>query len=246
MTDSAPMEPTTVPTAEAFRRWLEQHHETAAELWVGYYRKATGKPTMTWQESVDEALCFGWIDGIRKRIDDERYMNRFTPRRPGGNWSRINIGRVEELIERGRMGPAGLRAFEARREDGSGIYSYEQRHSATFSPDFEKHFRAKKGAWTNIESRPPSYRQAAIRCVMSAKRRETRERRLAQLIEGYAAGRTVPPLTPNRPGSVPDPRCNAYRSSATGPSSEGREGREDPSARSDEPRECPTRRGAVG
>jgi uncharacterized protein YdeI (YjbR/CyaY-like superfamily) len=195
------MEPITFETPAAFRRWLQQHHATEREVWVAYYRSSTGKPSMTWKESVDEALCFGWIDGIRKRIDGERYTNRFTPRRPGSNWSAINIERVGELIEQGRMRPAGLRAFEARREDRSGIYSYERRHEATFSPEFEKRFRAKKRAWAGFEARPPSYRQAAIVWVMSAKRPETRERRLAQLIEASAAGRTVPPLTPRRPGS---------------------------------------------
>jgi uncharacterized protein YdeI (YjbR/CyaY-like superfamily) len=204
MADFSSMEPITFPTAAVFRRWLEQHHDTERELWVGYYRKAAGKPGMTWQESVDEALSFGWIDGIRKRIDDERYMNRFTPRRRGSTWSAVNIRRVEELTRRGRMHPAGLRAFEARREDRSGIYSYEQRHSATFSSDFERRFRARKRAWANFEARPPSYRQAAIRWVMTAKKEETRERRLAQLIDASAAGRSVPPLTPRR--ADPEPR----------------------------------------
>ena len=201
MADSKLMEPITFETPEAFRRWLEQHHANEREVWVGYYRKSTGKPSMTWKESVDEALCFGWIDGIRKRIDDERYTNRFTPRRPGSNWSAINIRRVNELIDEGRMRPVGLRAFEARRKDRSGIYSYEQRHRARFSAEFEKRFRAKKRAWAAFEDRPPSYRQAAIVWVMSAKKEETRERRLAQLIEASAAGRTVPPLTPRRPGA---------------------------------------------
>jgi uncharacterized protein YdeI (YjbR/CyaY-like superfamily) len=199
--DSTLMEPITFETAAAFRRWLEQHHATEREVWVGYYRRSAGKPSMTWQESVDEALCFGWIDGVRRRIDDERYTNRFTPRRPGSNWSAINIRRANELIEQGRMRPAGLRAFEARREDRSGIYPYEQRHTATFSPEFERRFRAKERAWAGFEARSPSYRQAAIRWVMSAKKEETRERRLSQLIEASTAGRTVPPLTPRRPGS---------------------------------------------
>ena len=118
----------------------------------------------------------------------------------------MNIRRVQELTRQGRMHPAGLKAFEARREDRSGIYSYEQRHSATFSPDFEKRFRAKKKAWAAFEARPPSYRQAAIRWVMTAKKEETRERRLAQLIEASAAGSTVPPLTPRRPGPAPPSR----------------------------------------
>jgi uncharacterized protein YdeI (YjbR/CyaY-like superfamily) len=194
--DSDLMELTTFETPEAFRAWLEQHHDSASEVWVGYFRKATGKPSMTWAESVDEALCFGWIDGVRKSIDAERYMNRFTPRRKGSVWSVVNIGRVADLTEQGRMRPAGLKVFEARREDRSGIYSYEQRGSATFDSAFEQRFRAKKKAWAYFDARPASYRQAAIRWVMSAKKEETRDRRLATLIEDSAAGRTVRPLTP--------------------------------------------------
>ena len=185
------MHPTTFATPEDFRAWLRQHHDSEAELWVGYHKKATGKPSMTWQESVDEALCYGWIDGIRKRIDDERYMIRFTPRRRGSVWSAVNIARVAELTKQRRMRAAGRKAFEARREDRSGIYSYEQRDRAVFSPEFEKRFRAKRKAWADFESRPPWYRQAVIRWVMSAKREETRERRLTKLIAESAAGRSV-------------------------------------------------------
>lgn len=192
--DFLPMEATTFETPEAFRAWLARHHESASELWVGYFRKATRKPSMTWEESVDEALCFGWIDGVRKRIDAERYMIRFTPRRKGSVWSAVNIGRVAALTDQGRMRPAGLSAFEARREDRSGIYAYEQRASATFEPAFEQRFRADEGAWAYFEARPPSYRQAAIRWVMTAKKEETRERRLAALIEDSAAGRPVGPV----------------------------------------------------
>jgi uncharacterized protein YdeI (YjbR/CyaY-like superfamily) len=174
---------------------LEQHHDTEPELWVGYHKKGTGKPSMTWPESVDEALCFGWIDGIRKRIDAERYMIRFTPRRARSIWSAVNIGRVAALTEEGRMRPAGAAAFAARREDRSGIYSYEQRERAKLDPAFDKRFRTKKRAWASFEAMPASYRQAAIRWVMTAKKEETRERRLATLMEASAAGRRVPPLT---------------------------------------------------
>jgi uncharacterized protein YdeI (YjbR/CyaY-like superfamily) len=117
MGDSGLMEPITFPTPEAFRAWLEQHHDSERELWVGYHRKATGRPSMTWPESVDEALCFGWIDGLRKSLDGERYMIRFTPRRHGSVWSAVNIRRVAALKDEGRMRPAGLKAFEARRDD---------------------------------------------------------------------------------------------------------------------------------
>ena len=194
MGDSRGMQVTTFERPEDFRRWLERHHSSERELWVGYFKKSSGRASMTWPESVDEALCFGWIDGVRKRIDDERYMIRFTPRRVGSIWSTVNIGRVAVLTDEGRMRPAGRRAFEARREDRSGIYSHERRDEAVFSPAFEKRFRARKRAWAWFEAQPKGYRQNAIRWVMSAKREETRERRLATLIEDSAAGRRIAPL----------------------------------------------------
>ena len=187
------MEVTTFERPEDFRRWLERHHDTEPELWVGYFKKASGRASMTWPESVDEALCFGWIDGIRKRIDDDRYMIRFTPRRVGSVWSAVNIGRVAALTAEGRMRPAGLEAFEARREDRSGIYSYEQRHEAAFPAEIEARFRAEKKAWAWFEAQPKGYRQNTIRWVMTAKREETRERRLATLIADSAAGRRIAP-----------------------------------------------------
>ena len=207
--DSIVMEPTTFERPQDFRAWLEQHHDSEPELWVGYYKKGSGKPSMTWPESVDEALCYGWIDGIRKSIDAEAYMIRFTPRRARSIWSAVNIARVAVLTDAGRMRPAGLEAFEARREDRSGIYSYEQRDQAKLEPAYEKRFRAKKKAWAAFETMPKSYRQAAIRWVMTAKKEETRERRLATLIEDSAAGRTVPPLT--RPIGEPRPPARSSR-----------------------------------
>jgi uncharacterized protein YdeI (YjbR/CyaY-like superfamily) len=195
------MEPTTFAKPEDFRAWLRQHHASQSELWVGYHRKATGKPSMTWPESVDEALCYGWIDGVRKRVDDERYMIRFTPRRPGSNWSAVNIARVAELEKQGRMRAAGRKAFEARREDRSGIYSYEQREQAVFDAPTERRFRKNKRAWTNFEAMPRSYRQAVIRWVMTARREETRDRRLAQLIDRSAANERIAPFTTPRGGA---------------------------------------------
>jgi uncharacterized protein YdeI (YjbR/CyaY-like superfamily) len=195
--DSGVMQPTTFATPADFRAWLKQHHDSATELWVGYYKKATGRPSMTWQESVDEALCYGWIDGRRKRIDDERYMIRFTPRRPGSVWSKVNVDRVAELTKQRRMRAAGRAAFEARREDRSGIYSYENRDQATLDPAYERRFRAEKRAWADFEGRPRWYRQAVIRWVMSDKKEETRERRLAQLMSDSAAGRPIPQLSRN-------------------------------------------------
>jgi uncharacterized protein YdeI (YjbR/CyaY-like superfamily) len=195
------MQSTTFERPQDFRTWLEQHHDSEPELWVGYYKKGSGKPSLTWPESVDEALCFGWIDGLRKSIDAERYMIRFTPRRARSIWSAVNIARVASLTEEGRMRPAGVDAFEARREDRSGIYSHEQREQAKLDPAYEKRFRAKKRAWASFGAMPKSYRQAAIHWVMTAKKEETRERRLATLVDASAAGRTVPPITRSPPST---------------------------------------------
>jgi uncharacterized protein YdeI (YjbR/CyaY-like superfamily) len=177
-----------------FRAWLEDHHETSSELWVGYYKKATGKPTMTWSEAVDEALCFGWIDGKLQRIDEERHRQRFTPRRPSSNWSAINIAKVAELRKQGRMTPAGEAAFAARREDRSAVYSYERRHEAAFDAEQDAQFRANETAWAWFSDQSASYRQLATFWVVSAKRPETRARRLATLLECSAEGRRVPAL----------------------------------------------------
>jgi len=179
-----------------FRAWLEKHHASASELVVGFHKKHTGRPSMTWTESVREALCFGWIDGIRRSLGDDGYTIRFTPRKPSSNWSSLNVRHVEELIREGRMAPAGLAAFEARRPERTGIYAFELRHSARLEPAQEKHFRANRVAWEFFQSQPPSYRQTAVYWVVSAKREETRSRRLAQLIEDSAAGRRLARLTP--------------------------------------------------
>ncbi len=192
------MKPRFFRTKSEFSSWLERNHDTAKELWVGYYKKSTGRRSISWPESVDEVLCFGWVDSVRKSIDDDRYTNRFSPRRPGSTWSARNIKRAHELIELGLMRPAGRKAFEARTEDRSEIYSYEQGHLTRLDPQYERQFRRKRKAWAFFQSSPPSYRQAAIHWVMAAKRDETRERRLATLIEDSAKGETVPPLTPRR------------------------------------------------
>jgi uncharacterized protein YdeI (YjbR/CyaY-like superfamily) len=181
-------------TPTELRAWLEEHHATASELWVGYYKKATKRPTITWAEAVEEALCFGWIDGKLQRIDDQRHRQRFTPRRKGSNWSAVNIAKVAELRAQRRMTPAGEAAFAARREDEPGAYSYERRHDAAFDADQEKAFRANESAWAWFEQQPPSYRTTATFWVVSAKRPETRARRLASLIECSTEGRRVPPL----------------------------------------------------
>jgi uncharacterized protein YdeI (YjbR/CyaY-like superfamily) len=197
--DNARVEPTFFATPADFRSWLEAHHGNETELLVGYYKKATGRPSITWPESVDEALCFGWIDGVRRGIDEESYSIRFSPRQKRSIWSAVNIKRAGELIEEGRMTSAGLAAFAARTDDRSAIYSHERRHNAQLEPEQEARFRANARAWEWFQGRPPSYRRTALHWVVSAKRPETRERRLAALIEDSAAGRNVKPLT--RPGS---------------------------------------------
>jgi uncharacterized protein YdeI (YjbR/CyaY-like superfamily) len=189
------MKPMFFATPEEFRAWLAEHHETESELIVGFHKKGSGRPSITWPEAVDQALCFGWIDGVRRGIDDTSYSNRFTPRTPRSTWSAVNVKRMKELIEQGLVAPAGLAAFERRADDRTAIYSYEQRRNAKLDSDQEHRLRADERAHAFFESQPPSYRRAAIHWVTSAKKPETREKRLAQLIECSAAGRTVPPLT---------------------------------------------------
>jgi uncharacterized protein YdeI (YjbR/CyaY-like superfamily) len=190
------VEPRFFATPEEFRAWLDEHHTTATEVVVGFYKKGAGKPSMVWVEAVREALCFGWIDGITRRIDDESYCIRFTPRRPRSNWSAVNVRHVEELIREGRMRPAGLAAFEARAPKRTGVYSYEQRHEAKLDDAQEEHFRSNRRAWEFFQAQPPGYRQMAIYWVLSAKREETRARRLATLIDDSEHGRRIALLRP--------------------------------------------------
>ncbi len=177
-------------TPLALRRWFKANHATTPELWVGYYKKKTGRASITWPESVDEALSVGWIDGIRRRIDETRYMVRFTPRRKGSVWSAVNIKRVGELIAEKRMAPEGLRAFEVRKENRSGIYSYEQRPVSLVDP-YEKLLRQHKAAWTFFQAQPPWYCKQISWWVLSAKKEETRLKRLEKLIEASGRGRRV-------------------------------------------------------
>jgi uncharacterized protein YdeI (YjbR/CyaY-like superfamily) len=177
-------------TASELRAWLEQHGATADELIVGYYKRHTGKPSPTWSESVDEALCFGWIDGIRRSIDADRYCNRFTPRRKGSHWSQINVAKVAALVKAGKMTPAGLRAFEARTAKKTGRASYETRPHA-FPPEHEKTFKARKAAWAWFATQPPGYRRTAIWFVVSAVRPETQAKRLQRVIEASAARQRI-------------------------------------------------------
>jgi uncharacterized protein YdeI (YjbR/CyaY-like superfamily) len=192
---NSPSSITFFATPAAFRTWLRKHHESASELLVGFYKKGFGKPSITWPQAVDQALCFGWIDGVRRSIDDESYTIRFTPRKPTSTWSAINIRRVAELTRDGLMQPAGLKAFAARSEAKSGIYAYEQRHASKLEPAEEKRFRANKRAWAFFEAQPAGYRRTATWWVVSAKRHATRARRLDTLIEDSAAGRTIKQLT---------------------------------------------------
>jgi len=170
--------------------WLEENHATATELWVGFYKRDSGKPSITWPESVDQALCFGWIDGIRKRVDKITYKIRFTPRRRSSIWSAINIKRAEELARQKRMRPAGLKAFAARIENKSGIYSYEQRTTELAEP-YATHLKKNKAAWNFFGMQPPSYRKMIAWWIVSAKKEETRIARLAKLIRESAKGKRL-------------------------------------------------------
>jgi uncharacterized protein YdeI (YjbR/CyaY-like superfamily) len=180
-------------TPAAFGRWLRRNHGTATELWVGYYKRATGRPSLTWPESVREALRFGWIDGLRRSIDDESYRIRFTPRKPRSNWSQINIRFAEELIAEGRMEPAGLAAFEARGARPSGAPANEQ-DAGSAEEHVERALKRNRAAWTFFQAQPPWYRRTCARWVMSAKREETRRRRLDTLVADSARERIVAPL----------------------------------------------------
>ena len=183
------MKPRFFKTPEDFRAWLEKNHETAKELLVGFWKRDSGKPSITWPESVDEALCVGWIDGVRRTIDDDSYTIRFTPRSAKSKWSAVNIKRVAELTKLGRMKPAGLAAFEKKDPKSEG-YSYE-RKVAQLDAAMEKQFRANKKAWAFWEAQPPGYKRLLSHYVISAKREETRAKRLERLIAESEAGRRI-------------------------------------------------------
>ena len=188
------MNATFFASAAEFRRWLEQHHSTASELVLGFYKKASGKTGLSYLEAVDEALCFGWIDGVRRSLDENRYTGRFSPRKARSNWSLINIRHVERLTKLGRMHPAGLAAYAARTAARTGVYSFENR-PREFPASLAQRFRANKTAWTFWERQPPGYRRTAIWWVISAKQESTRVRRLAHLIADSAAGQRLEALT---------------------------------------------------
>jgi uncharacterized protein YdeI (YjbR/CyaY-like superfamily) len=179
--------PTFFATPSDFRKWLQINHKKETELLVGFYKVGSGKPSMTWSESVDEALCFGWIDGVRKSIDKDSYQIRFTQRKPGSIWSAVNIKKIEDLTEKGLMQPAGLASFEKRTKNKSNIYSYEK-EELELTANFKKQLKANKKAWDYFQSLAPSYKKVSVHWVMSAKQETTRIKRLNQLISDCAAG----------------------------------------------------------
>ena len=183
------------PTPAVWRRWLARYHDRKTELWVGFYKTKSGKPSITWPESVDEALCFGWIDGLRKSIDETAYKIRFTPRKPTSIWSAVNTKRVAELTEQGKMEPAGLAAFGKRTEAKSGVYSFERAAPAELTSELQRRFEKNAKAWTWFQTQAPWYRRTAIHLVMSAKKEETRLRRFEELLRVSALGERLGQLT---------------------------------------------------
>jgi len=178
----------------AFRAWLEKNHDKVAELWVGFYNKKSGKKAMTYPEGVDEGLCWGWIDGQKRKVDDDRYTNRFTPRKAVSKWSAVNLRRYAELAAEGRIAAPGRQAFARFDPAKHGPYSFEQRRKA-FPPELEKVFKQDAEAWAGFMAQPPGYRRTAIHWVSSAKREETRLRRLKQIMEVSAQGRRLPQIS---------------------------------------------------
>jgi uncharacterized protein YdeI (YjbR/CyaY-like superfamily) len=197
------VDPIFFPTPDELRAWFEAHADTEKELLVGLRRKGSGLPSVSWPEAVDEALCVGWIDGIRRSLDETSYTIRFTPRRPRSTWSAVNLRRVPELVAEGRMRPAGLAAWERRTDERSAIYAYEQRHSSELALHEQAALHANQSSAEFWKRQPAGYRRTATYWVVSAKRPETRARRLAQLIEDSAAGRRIGALIP--PGRRPRP-----------------------------------------
>ncbi len=186
-------------TPADFHKWLAKNHDKIDAQWVGFYKVASGRPSITGPQSVDGALCFGWIDGLRRKIDDDAYKVRFTPRRPDSKWSAKNLAAVARLIAEGRMQPPGLREYENRKQEKAD-YSYQERKDAKLTPEYEKRFKSNKAAWKFFQEKAPWYRRTAAFWVLSAKKEETRLRRLGQLIEHSADRRAVPPLAPGKHG----------------------------------------------
>jgi uncharacterized protein YdeI (YjbR/CyaY-like superfamily) len=189
--NSSAAEPLFFATPADFRAWLEVNCEGSREQWIGFHKKDSGRPSITWPEAVDEALCVGWIDGLRKTIDAHSYKIRFTPRQAKSNWSAVNIRRVQELARQKRMRPLGVSAFASRAEEKSGIYAYENRHAAVLDKWDEQQFRSSPEAWKFFQAQPQSYRKTMIWWIVSAKRAETRRKRLATLIGESKANRRI-------------------------------------------------------
>jgi uncharacterized protein YdeI (YjbR/CyaY-like superfamily) len=195
---AASSDPIFFETPAQLRDWLDEHHETADDLIVGAWKKSTAKPSLTWEQIVEEALCVGWIDSIRRSVPGDGWTIRLTPRRKRSIWSAVNVAKVAELRATGRMRPSGEAAFAARLADRTAIYSFEQSSDPELAPDEAARFQANEAAWAWFSAKAPSFRKQALHWVISAKRAETRERRLAILIESSAAGRPIPPLIPSR------------------------------------------------
>jgi len=189
------MKPTFFAKQEDLRKWFEKNHQKKKELWLGYYKANSGKPSITWPQSVDEALCFGWIDGVRKSLGEKSYVIRFTTRNPNSIWSAINIKKAEELIKQGLMYPAGLEVFNQRNEKKSRVYSFEQKN-IQLAPQFKKQFKQNKIAWKFFQSQPPSYQKPAIWWITSAKQDATKQKRLEILIKDSEAGQKIKRLRP--------------------------------------------------
>lgn len=187
------MQPTFFPTTEDFRKWLEENHAGESELWVGFYKKATQIPSITWPQSVEEALCYGWIDGLRKSIDEKSYKIRFTPRRPNSHWSQVNLKMVDELIKNGKMQPAGLKIYQERNPAKEQLFSYEREMAQLKEPYIEQ-IKAQPKAWAFFQSLPPGYKKQTVHWVMAAKREATRQKRLKILIESAAESKRIPHL----------------------------------------------------
>jgi uncharacterized protein YdeI (YjbR/CyaY-like superfamily) len=183
-------------SAADFRKWLEANHEKCPELFVGFYKKSSRMPSVTYSEALDQALCFGWIDGVRKNVDAQAYMIRFTPRKARSQWSAVNIKHVQRLLAAGMMHRSGLKAFEGA-EKQKRKYSYEQRHESRLSTEDERQFRSNSRAWEFFQAQPPGYRKTATFWVVSAKRDDTRQRRLGVLISASAKGRRIDLLAPS-------------------------------------------------
>ena len=192
------MKPRFFASPAEWRRWLAAHHDNENEVWVGFYKKASGRPSISWPESVDEALCFGWIDGIRKSLDELSYVIRFTPRRAGSTWSAVNVRRVKELTKGRRMRQPGVRAYRVRTDEKTAVYSFEQRRTVTLPAPYEREFRTNEPAWRFFTAQAPWYQRTCTWWVITAKREETRLKRLRTLIANSAHSRTIGPMMRTR------------------------------------------------